>query len=67
MFKTTDNTVHYTFPEDCDKYNFNKHEEQNSRCLHDSCPECNGTGRKPDGTLCVHAISCPCPKCSPRC
>ena len=33
-------------------------------CLHDSCPECLGTGMKRDGSMCVHNISCPCPKCS---
>jgi hypothetical protein len=32
-------------------------------CLHDTCPECHGTGIKLDGTPCVHWISCP--KCSP--
>lgn len=36
-------------------------------CLHDGCPECNGTGIRHDGGMCVHSISCPCPKCSPRC
>lgn len=36
-------------------------------CLHDQCPECVGTGIKKDGTPRVHMISCPCPKCSPRC
>lgn len=34
-------------------------------CLHDSCPECLGTGIKKDGTMCIHNISCPCPKCTP--
>ena len=36
-------------------------------CLHDSCAECQGTGRKHDGSACFHMISCPCPKCSPWC
>lgn len=36
-------------------------------CLHDSCSECVGTGRKRDGTMCVHMLSCPCPKCTPYC
>lgn len=36
-------------------------------CLHDSCPSCIGTGIKSDGSMCVHNISCPCPKCSPYC
>jgi hypothetical protein len=37
-----------------------------SNCLHDSCPECRGTGQKSNGlVMCVHFISCPCPKCSP--
>ena len=36
-------------------------------CMHDECSECVGTGRKRDGTVCVHMISCPCPKCSPMC
>jgi hypothetical protein len=34
-------------------------------CLHDQCPECVGTGVRRDGGICVHGISCPCPKCSP--
>jgi hypothetical protein len=36
-------------------------------CLHDGCPECLGTGRKLDGSMCIHSISCPCPKCTPYC
>ena len=36
-------------------------------CLHDQCAECQGTGRKHDGSACWHMISCPCPKCSPSC
>lgn len=36
-------------------------------CVHENCPECVGTGIKKDGSSCVHMISCPCPKCSPRC
>lgn len=35
-------------------------------CMHDSCPECVGTGTKKDGSVCVHMISCPCPRCTPR-
>jgi len=34
-------------------------------CLHDACQECAGTGRKANGSACIHGISCPCPKCSP--
>lgn len=36
-------------------------------CMHDACTECVGTGIKKDGTPCIHFISCPCPKCNPRC
>ena len=36
-------------------------------CFHDSCSECHGTGVKRDGTMCIHMISCPCPKCTLRC
>ena len=36
-------------------------------CMHDGCGECHGTGVKRDGTGCVHMISCPCPRCTPRC
>jgi len=39
---------------------------ESRRCLHLGCPTCFGTGRKADGTPCVHMISCPCPRCSPR-
>lgn len=35
------------------------------KCLHDNCPECNGTGKKKNGEDCIHSISCPCGKCSP--
>ncbi len=40
---------------------------KNQECLHIGCPECHGTGRDKWGKLCIHAISCPCPKCSPIC
>jgi hypothetical protein len=33
-------------------------------CLHDGCPECIGTGVKKDGSVCIHNISCPCPRCN---
>ena len=36
-------------------------------CLHDQCPDCVGTGIKKDGSICVHNISCPCPKCTLYC
>ena len=35
-------------------------------CLHDSCTQCKGTGIKLDGSICIHNLSCPCPKCSFR-
>jgi hypothetical protein len=35
-------------------------------CMHNQCTQCHGTGIKLDGSFCVHAISCPCPKCSAR-
>jgi len=33
-------------------------------CMHDQCTSCYGTGIKHDGSMCVHCISCPCPKCT---
>lgn len=37
-------------------------------CLHEACPNCGGTGVRKDGTgMCIHGISCPCPKCSFTC
>ena len=36
-------------------------------CLHDQCGECHGTGVRLDGSVCIHMISCPCPKCTPYC
>lgn len=36
-------------------------------CMHDQCSSCHGTGVKFDGSICIHMISCPCPKCSPSC
>lgn len=38
-----------------------------SPCAHDACSECVGTGVKRDGSVCIHGISCQCPKCSPYC
>jgi hypothetical protein len=40
---------------------------EDSTCLHDRCNECHGTGKDSRGRMCVHMISCPCPKCSPTC
>lgn len=37
----------------------------NDECLHKKCSECDGTGRRKDGTTCVHMISCPCECCTP--
>lgn len=36
-----------------------------SDCMHQSCTQCHGSGRKGDGTSCIHMISCPCKICSP--
>jgi hypothetical protein len=44
---------------------FNKQNQNWRPCIHDSCPECVGTGIRKDGSHCVHHISCPCPKCTP--
>lgn len=33
-------------------------------CLHTRCLECKGTGRRNDGTPCVHYISCKCKRCN---
>ncbi len=48
-----------------DILNFNNNNESNVPCLHEQCPECNGTGNKANGEKCIHFISCPCPKCNP--
>ena len=42
-------------------------DEKDSRCLHKACSQCHGTGIRPNGGMCFHAISCPCPKCSFTC
>ncbi len=36
-------------------------------CLHDSCQTCHGTGISVFGGVCVHGISCDCPKCAVTC
>lgn len=55
--------------EDREDYKIAREIEKNSRiekpCLHDLCLECHGTGKKADGTICIHHLSCPCPKCTP--
>jgi hypothetical protein len=35
-------------------------------CLHERCPLCHGTGVRLDGSMCIHHLSCSCPKCTPR-
>lgn len=40
---------------------------EHSECMHENCPDCQGTGRKQDGTMCIHYISCPCKKCTIIC
>lgn len=34
-------------------------------CMHDQCQDCHGTGRKVDGSSCIHMIACGCPRCTP--
>ena len=46
---------------------YNRQNQNWRPCLHDSCPDCLGTGVKLDGSMCIHGISCPCPKCTPYC
>lgn len=50
-----------------DYKNFQKINYSDNRCLHKNCQECGGTGKKRDGSVCIHMISCPCPKCTPYC
>lgn len=45
--------------------NIPKYVDFTSNCLHDNCNECNGTGIKANGGMCIHNISCSCNKCSP--
>ena len=35
-----------------------------TECINDNCPMCKGTGKKEDGSTCIHHISCNCKKCS---
>lgn len=39
-------------------------EWQNLQCAHLSCVECRGTGRKRDGSTCIHMLFCTCPRCN---
>jgi hypothetical protein len=59
----TDNTGDWP---DLKTWPFEKEPKQ--ECLHDNCSNCGGPGQRKDGLgFCVHMISCPCPKCRPRC
>lgn len=46
--------------------NWSDIEHNDFPCLHDLCSQCHGTGRKANGEMCIHYLSCHCPKCSPR-
>ena len=35
-------------------------------CSHKSCPRCKGTGKQQNGSICIHHLSCRCPKCTPK-
>lgn len=35
------------------------------QCRHKGCSECHGSGRKKNGEICVHMLSCDCKQCSP--
>ena len=39
--------------------------ENEIKCLHLSCYECNGSGIKKNGQSCFHMISCRCERCNP--
>jgi hypothetical protein len=41
--------------------------KKDTNCLHESCTECHGTGKKRGGEICVHFISCTCKKCNFTC
>ena len=44
-----------------------QYKPQDDQCLHLQCPSCNGTGvNKSTGEVCVHHLSCPCPRCTLR-
>lgn len=44
-----------------------QYKPQDDQCLHLQCPSCHGTGvNKSTGRLCIHHLSCPCPRCTPR-
>ena len=45
---------------------FKIHSPPETECLHTKCSDCNGSGHKHWGGICVHMISCPCSSCSPR-
>lgn len=60
--RNTDTSEDYKNFHKCQKINYS-----DNRCLHENCQECGGTGKKRDGSVCIHMISCPCPICTPYC
>jgi hypothetical protein len=63
----SDNKTWWEYQQDNEWEKGKVKEEKEQICLHDMCKQCHGTGVKQDGTICVHHISCPCPKCTIRC
>lgn len=56
------------FPKSIEDFNVRFAENiktKNVNCLHKTCTDCQGSGKKKDGQVCIHYISCPCNKCSP--
>lgn len=48
-----------------DKFPFELPGKKPRPCLHEACPECHGSGRKKNGQICVHMLSCKCIRCMP--
>lgn len=46
---------------------YKKKHDKPHECMHDMCQQCHGTGKKEDGAICIHYISCSCPKCTFTC
>lgn len=69
IYENTDNQFYFypcdkpfPFPDGISPINprdFEKSDITENQCLHMSCPECHGSVKKQNGTMCVHMISCP--------
>lgn len=66
MWKDVDPSIFDKFETTYQRF-YGSNSKQYSDCMHDNCSRCHGTGiDETTKAVCIHMISCPCERCTPR-